>query len=122
MARKAGKRISLISWTSKSKTRIAAYEKYFYLFREDTMSEIVTAGTGAVGVSACAAVAGLALVAGYAAYKGLIWLTDQAKGEMERLEKEFAKPVSYSTTAQARKQFKKQFALFKAEAQRSPIL
>ncbi len=86
------------------------------------MSEVVSAGAAAVGVGACVAVAGLALAAGYAVYKGLVWLSEQAKGEMERLEKELAKPVSYSTTTEARKQFKKQFALFKLEAQRSPLL
>ncbi len=86
------------------------------------MSEVVTAGTAAVGVTACAAVAGLALAAGYAAYKGLVWLNEQAKREMERLEKDLAQPVSYSTTAEARKQFKKQFALFKTKAERSPLL
>jgi hypothetical protein len=86
------------------------------------MSEVVSKGTAVVAASACAALAGLALAAGYAAYRGLRWLSEQAKNEMERLEKELAKPVSYTTTAQAREQFKKQYALFKEEAQKSPVL
>lgn len=86
------------------------------------MSEVVTGGMAAVAVGACAAAAGLALVAGYAAYRGLLWLSDQAKGEMERLEKELAAPVSHATTRQARAHFERQFALFKDEAARTPVL
>jgi hypothetical protein len=86
------------------------------------MSEVVSEGTAVVAASACAALAGQALAAGYAAYKGLRWLSEQAKNEMERLEKELAKPVSYTTTADAREQFKKQYAVFKEEAAKSAIL
>lgn len=86
------------------------------------MSEVVTGGIAAAAVGACAAAVGLAAGAAYLTYRGLVWLSAQAEREVELLEKELNAPSAYVSTAEARAEFQKQFALLKARAAGNPHL
>lgn len=86
------------------------------------MSETVSSGIGTAAIGACAALAGVVVGIGYAAYRLAGWLSAQAQEEMERLERESAAPMSHATTKEARGDFERRFALFKKRAQANPVL
>lgn len=86
------------------------------------MSEVITAGIAAGAVASCAAVFGVAVGAGYLVYKGLSWLSEQGRKEMEKLEKELSAPPTHATTAEARREFEERFALVKDRAIKVPTL
>lgn len=86
------------------------------------MSEAVSSGVATAAVGGCAALLGVAVGAGYALYRGLTWLSDQAQREMEQLEKEMSAGPTHATTAEAREQFKKMLALIKGKAEKNPHL
>ncbi|GEM_PF-6037365 len=87
------------------------------------MSEAITNGIAAGAVVACAAAVGLVVGAGYAVYRSLTWLSEQAQREAERLERELAVPLpTHVTASEARKELAARFALFKERAQQNPLL
>lgn len=87
------------------------------------MSEAITNGIAASAVVACAAAVGLVVGAGYAVYRSLSWLSEQAQREAERLERELAVPLpTHVTAGEARKVLAERFALFKERVQQNPLL
>ncbi len=103
------------------------------------MSECIITGTAVTAVSSSintfaaatgAAVVGGILVAGalvagaaYATYKGVTWLTEAEKRELEKLRKELSKSIpTHLTTEEARKDFQKKLAVLKAQAEKNSLL
>ena len=84
------------------------------------MSETLSIGIAAGAVSACADVIA---AAGYATYRAMLWLSEQEKRELERLEQELAIPMpKYTTTGEAREVFQNNLTIIKAQIVKSPIL
>src|SRR5436190_24183774 len=86
------------------------------------MSEVVLGGLAATAVGGCAAAVGLAVAAGYGAYRGLVWLSEEAQREMERLERQLEAPLTRATTKEARGALERQFTFLKSEASKNPTL
>jgi hypothetical protein len=92
------------------------------------MSEVITGGVAAAAAGAClaaAAAAGIVIGAARITYKAINWLTEQAKHDLEKLEKELeltqSLPVQV-TTKEAREEFQKKFREIQKRVKEIPTL
>lgn len=86
------------------------------------MSEVVTGGLAAATVGTCAVMVGAVVGAAYLAYRGVMWLSEQAQKEVERLEQELPDPPTQVTTLEARELFARTYQAVRAKAAKHPAL